>query len=152
MFVEFDESEFPIVRVIFHGRIKSPVDFENLIFMWEKYYERKRPFYFMFDTRDMGMMGLKYCFRMASFIKQLKRTQKVQYLQRSVILVKNRYIKFLLWVIFKTQKPVAPVYITNDVEVYELLHQNLDSGIPPPPLVEVINPSSKSSSISKVFE
>ena len=119
MFAEFDESEFPIVRVTFHGRIKSPIDFENLTFMWEKYYERRQPFYFMFDTRDMGMMSLKYCFRMASFIKRLKRQHKVQYLQRSVILAKNRYIKFLLWVTFKAQKPVAPVYITNDVEVYE---------------------------------
>ena len=152
MFAQFDDSEFPIVRVTFHGRIKSPVDFENLILMWEKYYKRKQPFFFMFDTRDMGIIGLKYCYRMVNFIKRLKRSYKVQYLQRSVILVKNRYIKFLLWVIFKAQKPVAPVYITNDVEVYELLHQNLDAGIPPPPLVEVINPSSKSSSMSKVFE
>lgn len=141
MFAEFDESEFPIVRVTFHGRIKAPIDFENLILMWEKYYKRKEPFYFMFDTRNMGIVSLKYCFRMASFIKRLKRRYKRQYLQHSVILVKNRYIKFLLWVTFKAQKPVAPVYITNDVEVYELLHQNLDAGIPPPPLVEIIYPT-----------
>ena len=94
MFVEFDESEFPIVRVIFHGRIKSPVDFENLTFMWEKYYERKKPFYFMFDTRDMGIIGLKYCFRMANFIKRLKRKYKVHFLQRSVILVKIDILNF----------------------------------------------------------
>lgn len=139
MFAEFDESDYPIVRVTFNGKIRDFYDFENFIFKWEEYYQRRKPFYFLFDTRKMRVTGFKYCYRMARFIKRIKQ-QDTQYLQRSIILVKNRWTKFLLWFIFKLQKPVAPVYITNNIDTFEGLHYNLEAGIKAPPTVEIILP------------
>ena len=48
---------------------------------------------------------------MATFIKELKR--KEQFLQGSIIIVQSKYLRFLLSIIFKLQKPVADVYMTD---------------------------------------
>ena len=48
---------------------------------------------------------------MAQFIKELKR--KEQFLQGSIIIVQSKYLRFLLSIIFKLQKPVADVYMTD---------------------------------------
>ena len=52
----------------------------------------------------MGMMGVKYC-KNGRFYK-VNQKRDIQYLQRSIIIVKNTYIKWLLWLIFKLESPV----------------------------------------------
>ena len=49
---------------------------------------------------------------MTIFIKKLKK-EKVQYLQKSIILVNSQIVKHMLDFIFMLQPPVAPIYITN---------------------------------------
>ena len=141
MFVTFDEVEYPIVKVNFTGVVRSDNDFSQFTDKWLELYERNVNFTFIFDTRNMGIMGPKYCFKMASFIKELKKRQ-IQYLEKSIIIVSNRYIRFLLWLIFKIQKPVAPVYITDisqDIFI-KMLNDNIQQGLNIPDCVEVIKP------------
>ena len=99
MFAEFDYEKLPIVRVTFNGRIQNASEFDDFINNWRELYNKQENFIFIFDTRNMGMMGTKYCFKMTAFIKELKK-RPVQYLQRSIIIVGNRWIRFLLWLIF----------------------------------------------------
>ena len=141
MFVTFDEVEYPIVKVNFTGVVRSDNDFSQFTDKWLELYERNANFTFIFDTRNMGIMGPKYCFKMASFIKELKKRQ-IQYLEKSIIIVSNRYIRFLLWLIFKIQKPVAPVYITDiyqDIFI-KMLNDNVQQGLNIPDCVEVVRP------------
>ena len=139
VFVEFDERDFPIVRVKFNGSVRTDEDFLAFTNGWEELYERGEKFIFMFDTTNMGFMGPKYCFRMSTFIRKLKR-RDTQFLQRSIIYVNSRWTKFLLWLIFKLQSPVAPVYITN-IEDMDTLNDDLESGISHnPKFVELIEP------------
>ena len=100
MFVTFDETDYPIVKVNFTGVVRNDDDFSKFTNKWLELYERNQKFTFIFDTRNMGLMGPKYCFKMASFIKELKK-QQIQYLEKSIIIVSNRYIRFLLWLILK---------------------------------------------------
>ena len=141
MFVSFDETEYPIVRVNFTGVVRNDNDFSQFTNKWLELYERNANFTFIFDTRNMGIMGPKYCLKMASFIKELKKRQ-IQYLEKSIIIVSNRYIRFLLWLIFKIQKPVAPVYITDihqDIFI-KMLNDNVQQGLNIPDCVEVVRP------------
>ena len=91
--------------------------------------------------QEMGMMVTKYCFKMTAFIKELKK-RPVQYLQRSIIIVGNRWIRFLLWLIFKIQKPVAPVYITDiHYSIFiKLLNNSIEHGHNIPECVETVMP------------
>tara|TARA_Y100000992_G_scaffold300645_1_gene269728 strand:- start:5475 stop:5900 length:426 start_codon:yes stop_codon:yes gene_type:complete len=141
MFVEFDETKYPVVRVNFSGVIRNENDFNEFTNKWIELYSRKSKFTFIFDTRNMGMMGPKYCFKMATFIKNLKK-RPVQYLEKSIIIVSNRYIRLLLWLIFSIQKPVAPVYITDiHQEIFiNMLNDNIQQGLNIPDCIQIVKP------------
>ncbi len=112
MWATFDDSEFPLIRVKLNGKIQNNVDFCNFTTTWDSYNLRRSEYIFLFDSREVGYVSIKYAFKMASFIKELKR--KEQYLKSSIIIVENKYLRFLLNLIFKLQKPVADVYLTRD--------------------------------------
>ena len=111
MWATFNDSKFPIVSVKLRGKIKNNTDFYNFTTTWESYNSRKIPYVFVFDAREVGFVNIKYAVMMAQFIKELKR--KEQFLQGSIIIVQSKYLRFLLSLIFKLQKPVADVYMTD---------------------------------------
>jgi hypothetical protein len=111
MWATFNDSKFPIVSVKLRGKIKNNTDFYNFTTTWDSYNSRKIPYVFVFDAREVGFVNIKYAVMMAQFIKELKR--KEQFLQGSIIIVQSKYLRFLLSLIFKLQKPVADVYMTD---------------------------------------
>jgi hypothetical protein len=112
MFVDFNYNNFPNIYVTF-GKLETNEEFNMLIDEWLKLYEQKKPFTFIFDTTNLEVYNIKYSFKMSAFIYRLKR-EPIQYLQKSIIIVKNNFIQYLLDLIFFIQSPVAPVYIIKD--------------------------------------
>ena len=112
MFVKFNYDNFPNVRVTF-GKLNSTEEFNIMTSEWLRLYEQKIPFTFIFDTTNLEVYNIKYSFKMSAFIYRLKKEPE-QYLQRSIILVKNSFIQHLLDLIFFIQSPVAPVYIVRE--------------------------------------
>jgi hypothetical protein len=108
----YNYTNFPVVHVSFHGNLNKQEKFNDFINKWKQLYEERIPFSFVFDTKECGYVNIKYCFRMSSFIKELKRKQK-QYLQKSIIIYYRGWIKYLLQLTFSIQSPVAPVYLVN---------------------------------------
>tara|TARA_A100001015_G_C14949752_1_gene696225 strand:- start:1061 stop:1462 length:402 start_codon:yes stop_codon:yes gene_type:complete len=112
MFVKFNYDNFPNIHVTF-GKLNSSEEFNILTSEWLRLYEQKIPFTFIFDTTNLEVYNIKYSFKMSAFIYRLKR-EPIQYLQKSIIIVKNNFIQYLLDLIFFIQSPVAPVYIIKD--------------------------------------
>ena len=112
MFAEFDESNFPLIKVVMNNVPETDLEFSNFIDKWKQYYENKEDFKFLFDTTNVGLPHIKYSIKMSQFIKELKK-EPYQYLQESIILINNNKVKWLLDFIFTIQPPVAPVYIYN---------------------------------------
>ena len=112
MFVQFNYDNFPNIHVTF-GKLNSTEEFNILTTEWLRLYEQKIPFTFIFDTTNLEVYNIKYSFKMSAFIYRLKKEPE-QYLQRSIILVKNSFIQHLLDLIFFIQSPVAPVYIVRE--------------------------------------
>ncbi|MBE29545.1 hypothetical protein CL646_05720 [bacterium] len=118
MFAQYDYSLYEsesIVKVTLSSYIENDMDFDIFLLKWLELYNNKKTFIFIFDTSDVGYIPLKYSLRMSIFIKNLKK-QDFQYLQKSIILVNSNIVKYMLDFIFMIQPPVAPVYITNDIE------------------------------------
>ena len=113
MFAEFDYSSFPIVNVKINSKVDDDEDFELFLNSWRKLYDDEKNFSFIFDTKDVGWIPLKYSFKMSMFIKELKQ-RNIQYLQQSTIHVYNTTVMNLLSLIFILQKPVAPVNIMRN--------------------------------------
>ena len=120
MFAEFDETNFPLVKVIMNDVPESDDEFQSFLDKWIELYEKKEDFKFLFDTTNVGLPHLKYSIKMSQFIKKLKK-EPYQYLQESIILINNNKVKWLLDFIFTIQPPVAPVYIykLNNSETIE---------------------------------
>ena len=76
-------------------------------------YKDKKKFYFLFDMKDITMVHPRYCYKMALFINKLKQ-QSIHYLTYSKIIHINSYMRYLLYIIFTIQRPVAPVDIVGD--------------------------------------
>ena len=109
---QFNTSNFPIVSVVFNGKIKSDNEFNLFTYMWESLYNYNKPFTMIFDTTNMKIPHIKYSIKLSMFIKKLKR-KNPQYLKQSVIIIKKRAIVNLLEFIFLIQPPVAPVHLTK---------------------------------------
>ena len=58
----------------------------------------------------MGMVSALYAYKMSYFIKEIKALNN-KLLEKSIIVVNNKYIHGLLHMIFLIEKPIAPVYI-----------------------------------------
>ena len=119
MFADYDVSLFPTVHIKFNKNIDDS-GFTDFLNRWRDLYRDKRDFNFIFDTRDMGYIPVKYCLQMAIFIYRLKR-EPHQYLTHSRIIVDNIYIHNLLYIVFNIQRPVSPVDIVDSYG--ELLSQ-----------------------------
>ena len=115
MFAIYDYTNYntkSIVHVTLSPNIKNDQDFDTFLYQWIELYHKKKNFIFIFDTCNVGFIPLKYSLKMTIFIKKLKK-EKVQYLQKSIILVNSQIVKHMLDFIFMLQPPVAPIYITN---------------------------------------
>ena len=110
MWCIIDKSNFPIVKISFSPEKQIEEEFDEFLKEWLKLYEDKREFYFIFDTRQLSLLNTKYAYKMSAFIKDLKKQEK-QYLKKSIIIVKNKYIQLLLNIVFSITKPVADVYL-----------------------------------------
>ena len=115
MWANYDYSQFPIVKVIFNENIESEEDFNLFLKKWVLLYEDKKDFKFIFDVSKVSSFQMSYVFTMRKFIKKIKQFPH-QYLQQSLIIVSNKYVKYLLSLVFSVQKPVAPVYIYNKTD------------------------------------
>ena len=65
---------------------------------------------------------------MRKFIKKIKEFPH-QYLKKSLIIVSNKYVKYLLSIVFSVQKPIATVYIYDKKPDEELNFNNLMKNI-----------------------
>lgn len=122
MFAEYDYSQFPIVKVIFNN-VDSDSDFDQFLENWLKLYIQKQDFIFIFDTTCVTNVPIKYSFRMVEFIKEIKK-QEYHYLQKTIILINNSFVKQMLNLILNLQSPVAPVYLVNNEDEIKLIINN----------------------------
>ena len=135
MFANYNYDNFPVVFVNFSENINSENDFDQFLNEWLILYHNRRYFSFIFDTRNMKNISIKYAIKMTMFIKNLRK-QPYHYLQKSLILVNDKSIRRLLDFVFTLQSPVAPVYlwlseninsVINDSEnINEVLDEDLD--------------------------
>lgn len=135
MWAKYDYSTRPIIKVLFDKNIEDEADFNQFLKEWVNLYEEKKDFYFILDTRNVGLIKMKYVHKMVKFIKKMKEFE-YQYLQKSIVIVDNTIIRYLLNIIFNLTKPLATVHIVSDktilnefnnIENEEQFHKNIEN-------------------------
>jgi hypothetical protein len=127
MWAKYDYSNLPIVNVSFNRNIENEEEFKLFLKEWLELYKKQQMFSFIFDTTTLGMINISYCFKLKKFIGDLKKLPK-QYLEKSIIIVSNKYIRQLINIIFKITKPLATVYI-YEIKDQKLSNDNLINNI-----------------------
>ena len=95
MFANYNFSKFPFVNVDISGSINSDAEFEHFKNGWLSCYDRQEKWTFIFNTTNVGYVNVKYSFKTANFIKQLKKKpSQEQYLEKSLIYVSNKTVDF----------------------------------------------------------
>ena len=117
-FANYIFDDFPQIKVYFQNNIQNDEDYYLFEKDWLNCYSYKNPFSFVFDTTNVGMIHIKYVYKLTKFIRDLKekiknKPNEFNFLQYSIIIVNNWYIKHLLNITFMIQKPIAPVYIVE---------------------------------------
>ena len=133
-FAHYILDDFPQIKVYFQNNIQNNDDYYLFEKEWINCYNYKKPFSFLFDTTNVGMIHIKYVYKLAKFIsnlkeKILKKPYKFDFLEYSIIVVDNWYIKHLLNITFMIQKPVAPVYIIEKNYDIEKLYHKLENNL-----------------------
>ena len=123
MFAEYNYDNLPVVFVTFSESINSENEFDQFLTEWLLLYHNAEDFSFIFDTRNMKNISIKYAIKMTLFIKSLRK-QPYHYLQKSLILVNDKNIKRLLDFVFTLQSPVAPVYLWH---INSINNENIDN-------------------------
>ena len=128
MWANYDYTTFPIVKVTFNEKIESEEDFNEFLKKWVLLYDNKKNFTFIFDVSNVSSFNISYVFKMRKFIKKIKEFP-YQYLKKSLIIVSNKYTKYLLSLVFSVQKPIATVYIYDKKPEEKLIINNLINNI-----------------------
>ena len=132
MWANYDYTKFPTVKVTFNEKIESEDDFNEFLKKWVLLYDNKKDFTFILDVSNVSSFNISYVFKMRKFIKKIKEFPH-QYLKKSLIVVSNKYIKYLLSLVFSVQKPIATVYIYDKKHEEQLnlndLIKNIDENI-----------------------
>ena len=68
MFAEFNYDNFPIVFVTFSENINSENEFDQFLNEWLILYHNRRDFSYIFDTRNMKNISIKYYYYKSKFL------------------------------------------------------------------------------------
>ena len=90
-------------------------NYYNFLSLWKELYTKKISFCYFFDTSKLTTAPMSYCYSFAKFLKYMKKEDK-QYLEFSIIIISNSWVRWLLDLILKLEKPLATLYIVKTVE------------------------------------
>ena len=123
MFATFDYTSLPIIHIYMNNEIENDEDFDRFTNEWILIYSRRQPVNFVFHAEKVGLLPIKYAFKMSSFMKKLKKYSE-QYLKKSVIVIDDYSARRLLNLIFFLQPPVADVYVTCKPDLIDTIMEN----------------------------
>lgn len=132
MFFNFDYSNLKTKSIIYVdliGNLTDNDEFKSFTDQWLDLYKLKTKFIFIFNTDKVEYVHPKFCLTMSMFIYKLKK-KETQYLNMSIFIIKNEYIKKLLYYILFLQSPISDIYITSDIsKINNILNKKLDDEI-----------------------
>ena len=134
---EFDKKFFPVIYVNFKKSIDDE-SFKYFTNQWLECYKYGKDFTFVFNCQEIAWFNPKYCYRLAQFMKNLrKKKEELPYLKTSIVILQNSFIRKLVNLVFSLQPPQSHVYLAPDMtHATGILRGNQDfiqncSSIPP---------------------
>ena len=128
-FALFDLQYFPLITVKLN-KLNHISEFVLFLKQWEQLYMYEKKFTLLIDARNIKNTGLKCGLLASKFIKKLKKNNP-QYLENSILIYNNKFVKHLFSFILSFENPVSPTYLYytqgNEFINYSELYKNKDN-------------------------
>ena len=113
MIISYNIDTLPLVKVKFTDGIdKNNYFYNKFINYWKFLYNSKIHFYFVMDLSQLTKPDILLCYDFIQFQKKLK-LNSIQYLDFSILLINNSFIRNLLNYIWKICPPLNTVYLVD---------------------------------------
>jgi len=135
-----------------NDNIIAEYTFNRFIALWKDLYKNKTYFCFLFNTMSLTAVSPHFYYKLVTFLKTLKQ-HNTQYLNFSIIIINNNFVKMLVNTILKIVHPITTIYIVKSIntanELLDIITSNnivLESFI----LINKINVINKINKINKI--
>lgn len=118
-FANFNYDKFPLITVNIEKNIINEQQYTQFEIDWLKCYNYDKQFYLLINTSNMGMINIKYAYKLSKFLNNVKK-EEFPLLKYSIIIVNSWYIRKIINLIFKLHKPISTVYIVGKQENYDI--------------------------------
>lgn len=109
--------------------------YNNMTTTWLSYYEDNSidNFTLVFKGDDDNNIPINYVYRLSKFIKKIKNKRKKDYvkynkLSQSIVMIKSKYMRALLNLLFTLVSPLSDLYITSTIEQTNMITDNIEKG------------------------
>jgi len=110
-------------------------EYNNMTNIWLGYYQDNSidNFTLVFKGDDDSNIPINYVYRLSNFIKKIKNMRKKEYvkynkLSQSVVMIKSKYMRALLNLLFTLVSPLSDLYITSNIEETYTIVDNIEKG------------------------
>lgn len=109
-------DKYPIINVVFNDCKQSDEEFNKIFDKWEDMYEEKKDFIFIIDTTNINSLNLNYAYKMAKFIKKMKKEYEYHYLNKTMIVMNNNFILNIIKILLSLTSPISEMYLIKSNE------------------------------------
>ena len=122
MIISYSVDTFPLVNVRFtNGIDKNNYFYNKFINYWKFLYNSKIHFYFVMDLSQLTKPDILLCYDFIQFQQKLKQNP-IQYLDFSILIINNSFIRNLLNFIWKMCSPLNTVYLVDSKNKCDTLY------------------------------
>lgn len=127
MIISYSVDTFPLVNVRFiNGIDKNNYFYNKFINYWKFLYNSKIHFYFIMDLSQLTKPDILLCYNFIQFQQKLKQNP-IQYLDFSILIINNSFIRNLLNFIWKMCPPLNVVYLVDSKNKCDTLYSYIVS-------------------------
>ena len=127
MIISYSVDTFPLVNVRFtNGIDKNNYFYNKFINYWRSLYNSKIHFYFVMDLSRLTKPDILLSYDFIQFQQKLKQNP-IQYLDFSILIINNSFIRNLLNFIWKMCSPLNVVYLVDSKNKCDTLYSYIVS-------------------------
>jgi hypothetical protein len=127
-FALFELQYFPFV-IVKLNKLNDISECVSFLKQWEQLYAYEKYFTIIIDARKVKNTNFRFGILISKFIKKLRK-KNPQYLESSILIYNNRFVKHMFSFILSFEKPISPTYLYYTIEKglvnYIELYKNKD--------------------------
>ena len=114
----FDFKFNPNIIITFNKNLEDDEELTYFLNQWITIINKGKPYSLIIDTKNLGIVNLKFIVRLKEFLAKIKLLPQNKLLW-TIVIINNNIIKTFVNLVLKFQKPLSKVYLTKEQLEYK---------------------------------